>query len=740
MRKWFIRDPRMKLKYLLEKEMTKHYPIFLFYIDVAKLSEIELQYGFDQSSNIIHALDQSIARAVSSLAFHPIKYIHHHRLWGDDYCLCMSWEADHAPEHMQDKIHELCIQLKDRIELHLNKQISLPAKDSIRLHIGFSKLTGKDVNKEIYQAVKSASQMAKYDVRTKEFLQHRHFFQILQAENLNSYYQPLVTLKDGSVYGWEGLIRGPENSEFFLPSRLFDYAEKTGRSLMLDSICRRKVLGRLAEISADQKIFINVDPRSIEDTNFFQREALYQLDRHGLSPQNIVLEITERHAITNFTRFRELIGTYRKLGYLIAVDDAGAGYSSLETIVQTYPDFIKLDMSLTRSVDADPVKKAIVEAFVTFARKVGCKIIAEGIETKSELESLLELQVDIGQGYFLGRPAHQLCQASGQAMTFFETRTQQDHPYEPRHLVRHFTMFPPTFPIDTKVKKIHQIFEEQPLLDHVIILDGKKAAGLVMRQHLYGLLGGQYGVPLYREKEIHTIMDSTPLKVDQYTPIEEASKAAMARDPQKLYDAVIITKEGDYCGSITIQRLLEQIAQAKLEWATLTNPLTQLPGNILIEREMERRIQQGQPFHIVYCDLDHFKLFNDTYGFERGDEIILRTAHLIQRNVIQHGHPRDFVGHIGGDDFLFITCPALVHHLAERIKEQFMFHMQDFVCEETDCERVCLSLSMAGIQCEPGQFRHVSEIAALAAKVKKLAKSRPGSSFATDEEWLMEVK
>lgn len=188
--------------------------------------------------------------------------------------------------------------------------------------------------------------------------------------------------------------------------------------------------------------------------------------------------------------------------------------------------------------------------------------------------------MDVGQGYFLGRPAHQLCQTSGQAMTFFESRSKQDHPYEPKHLFRHFTMFPPTFPPDTKVKKIHQTFEEQPRLDHVIILDGKKAVGLVMRQHLYGLLGGQYGVPLYREKEIHTIMDGTPLRVDQYTPIEEASKAAMARDTQQLYDAVIITNEGNYCGSITIQRLLEQIAQAKLEWATLTTPLTQLPRKV----------------------------------------------------------------------------------------------------------------------------------------------------------------
>lgn len=741
MRKWFIRDPRMKLKYLLEKEMTKQNPVYLFYIDVAKLSEIELQYGFEQSSSIIHALDQSIGRAVYSLSFHPIKYIHHHRLWGDDYCLCLSWEGNYPPEQTQDKIHELCIHLKDRIELHLNKQIFLPAKVNIKLHIGFAKLTGQDVNKEIYQAVKAASQMAKYEVSTKEFLQHRQFFQILQTENLQSYYQPLVSLKDGSVFGWEGLIRGPENSDFFLPSRLFDYAEKTGRSLWLDSICRRKVLGKLFEISPHQKIFVNVDPRSIEDTSFFQKEAPYQLDRNGLSPQNIVLEITERHAITNFDRFRELIGTYRKMGYLIAVDDAGAGYSSLETIVQTYPDFIKLDMSLTRGVDADPVKKAIVEAFVSFARKVGCKIIAEGIETKSELESLLDPQVDIGQGYFLGRPAQQLCHASGQALTFFDSRpVRQIHCSEPKRMIKHLTMLPPTFALDTKVKKIHQTFEEHPHLDHVIILDGEKAAGLVMRQHLYRLLGGQYGVPLYREKEIQTIMDGAPLRIDQYSPIEEVSKAAMARDPQHLYDAVIITSEGSYWGSITIQRLLEQIAQVKLEWATLTNPLTQLPGNTLIEREVERRIGQAEPFQIVYCDLDHFKLFNDTYGFDRGDEIILRTANIIERVVAQHGHPRDFVGHIGGDDFLFITCPTLVHNLANRIKEEFTFHMQDFVCEDSDCERVCLSLSMAGIQCDPGQFSQVAEISTLAAKVKKLAKARLGSSFVTDEELLMKAK
>lgn len=740
---FMIKDPRSKLKETIQKELEINHTVVLIYLDIVKLSDIEGKYGFSISNEIIKTLEDNIVSAAQSIFKLPARLIGYHRLWGDDFSVFVAWH-NREEKNEQEFYHQKSILFKQQLETELNKEIILPGGEMIQLHIGFVKLESKEFNKEIYKAVKTASQMAKFDILTNEFLYHRQFFEILDKEDLQSYYQPIISLKDGVTFGWEGLIRGPEKSHFFLPHQLFEYAEKTGRSLLLESISRKKAMGRLQEWPSDAKLFINIDPRSMEDTTFLRKEALQLLENHGLSPSNIVLEITERHAITNFDRFREIIHVYRKLGYLIAVDDAGAGYSSMETIVQTYPNYIKLDMSLTRGIDFDPVRRAIVEAFVMVARKVGCKIIAEGIETENELKTLIDLGVDFGQGFLLGRPANGLCHLSGQVLSFFENHLKQDSKFHRAETgvnrVKNLTAFSPSFPPETKVKKIHQIFEENPRLDHLVIVSEDKPVGLVMKQRLYQVLGGQYGIPLYFEKNIETLMDTSPLIVDKFSTIEEVSKAAMSREPDHIYDVVIVTHEGKHIGSITVQKLLDTIAQAKLEWAAYTNPLTQLPGNILIDRELERRLLNEESFHIVYCDLDHFKHFNDTYGFDKGDQVIKRTSELIRSMVSAYGSESDFVGHIGGDDFIFITAQKDLTHMIRYITDNFIHSFQDIVPIQEYFGDACLSMSMAGIHCLPKKFKQVSQIAELSAKVKKLSKSKIGCSYASEQELLAIAK
>lgn len=738
---FMIKDPRSRLKEMTQKELEYNHTVVLFYLDIVKLTDIEGKYGYSTSNKIIKALEDNIVSAAHRIFKFPARIIGYHRLWGDDFSIFVAWDNEQSNE--QELYHRQSILFKQQLETNLNKEITLADSEKIRVHIGFVKLESKDINKEIYRAVKFASQMAKFDIQTNEFLYHRHFFEILEKENLQSYYQPIISLKDGAAFGWEGLIRGPEKSHFFLPHQLFEYAEKTGRNLLLESISRKKAMGRLNELPPDAKLFINIDPRSMEDTTFLRKEALQWLENHGLSPSNVVLEITERHAISNFQRFHEIIRAYRKLGYLIAVDDAGAGFSSMEMIVQTYPNFIKLDMSLIRGIDFDPARRAIVEAFVMFARKVGCKIIAEGIETENELMTIIDLGVDYAQGYLLGRPANGLCHLSGQMLSFFENHRNHNkfRPAEKGiNRVKNLTSFCPSFPPETKVKRIHQLFEENPRLDHLVIVTEDKPVGLVMKQRLYQVLGGQYGIPLYFEKNIETIMDPSPLVVDEFSTIEEVSKAAMSRDPDHIYDVVIVIHEGKHIGYVTVQKLLDTIAQAKLEWAAYTNPLTQLPGNILIDRELERRLQNEESFHVIYCDLDHFKCFNDTYGFDKGDQVIKRTAELIRSTVNHFANDHDFVGHIGGDDFIFITTQENLTPLVQHIMENFNRSFHDIVPVPVNCDYDCLAISMAGVYCLPGKFQQVSEIAQLAAKVKKLAKSKAGCSYASELELLAIAK
>ena len=124
----------------------------------------------------------------------------------------------------------------------------------------------------------------------------------------------------------------------------------------------------------------------------------------GRRPHGVVMEVSEREAIDDYPAFRAAMTHYSDLGFSIAVDDTGAGYSSLEAIVELEPDFLKLDISMIRGIDGHLLKQEMIKAIVSFARSMESTVIAEGIETPEELQALVRLEVPFGQGFLLGRP------------------------------------------------------------------------------------------------------------------------------------------------------------------------------------------------------------------------------------------------------------------------------------------------------------------------------------------------
>ncbi|MDF2946223.1 MAG: hypothetical protein K0S51_902 [Bacillales bacterium] len=232
------------------------------------------------------------------------------------------------------------------------------------------------------------------------------FFQkIIKQKLLNIVFQPIVSLETGELFANEALTRGPQNSFFSSPLNLFNYAEKTGHLYTLEKITRELAIERSNQISENNsKLFININARVIEDPCFTPGNTISFLKRNGISPTDIVFEITERSAITDFDKFTSVLEHYRSQGFLIAIDDAGAGYSSLQAISELEPDFIKIDRSLITNINNNRIKASLVEAFTYFANKSDTKIIAEGIETKEELDFLVNLGVNYGQGYYIARP------------------------------------------------------------------------------------------------------------------------------------------------------------------------------------------------------------------------------------------------------------------------------------------------------------------------------------------------
>jgi EAL domain-containing protein (putative c-di-GMP-specific phosphodiesterase class I) len=156
-------------------------------------------------------------------------------------------------------------------------------------------------------------------------------------------------------------------------------------------------LAALSSLPPDAYLAVNASPDTI-----FGDEAFNLLN--GMPAERIVLEVTEHAHVEDYDRLRQGLAPLRQRGVRLAVDDAGAGYSSLQHILHLQPDLIKLDMSLTRHIDLDPARRALASALIGFARDTGSRIIAEGVETASELATLRALGVEHAQGYFLGRP------------------------------------------------------------------------------------------------------------------------------------------------------------------------------------------------------------------------------------------------------------------------------------------------------------------------------------------------
>jgi len=208
-----------------------------------------------------------------------------------------------------------------------------------------------------------------------------------------------VELASGERIGYEALARGPIGTALESPLACFGIADACGLEYELDSVCRRLALRNAPELGAGDSLFLNILSTSIHDPGSAAGDLGALLAERGLEPSSVVLEISERQAIGNYPIFREAMARFTQLGFRIAVDDVGAGYSNLETALELSPDFLKIDLALVGGVEHDPYKQEILHGLVRLAERMQACVIAEGVETREQLASLQSLGISHGQGY-----------------------------------------------------------------------------------------------------------------------------------------------------------------------------------------------------------------------------------------------------------------------------------------------------------------------------------------------------
>ncbi len=195
---------------------------------------------------------------------------------------------------------------------------------------------------------------------------------------------------------------------FESPEAMFRDAERLGLLWELEQGCRSAALRRLAELPPSRRggrFFLNVGPRVLSDPRFLAEFTRGRLRERGLDPGQIVIEITERDAILDYGRFAAIVRHFVEQGFQVALDDFGSGHSSLVTLIHCAPQFLKLDQAIVRGIDGAPYQQQLVKALAAFSAGVGAQLIAEGVETWPELETLVRLGVRFAQGYLLALPS-----------------------------------------------------------------------------------------------------------------------------------------------------------------------------------------------------------------------------------------------------------------------------------------------------------------------------------------------
>jgi EAL domain-containing protein (putative c-di-GMP-specific phosphodiesterase class I) len=309
-------------------------------------------------------------------------------------------------QHEKDRFFEIEKVINEIVGLVLLKLSKQYKEVSFAFDTGYMFVEMKQFSTEeaILRAYRQADAMAERRTHSKFEDLLFEMNRIIHRKDIQLLAQPIIDVSTKQIKAWEILSRGPKGTTMENPLQLFSIARQTNLLFALELVVLEKAFEQIVETGCRHLVFINFTPITLGNPEFIKAVRQMLTKYRQVNPYKVIFEITERDSIEGYKHFVDNIKALRRLGFRIAVDDTGAGYSNLHTISEVLPDIIKIDRSVIQDIDTNTVKESMLKGLLLIAKETGSIVVAEGIEKEGEASVLSRNNVDLAQGYFYAKP------------------------------------------------------------------------------------------------------------------------------------------------------------------------------------------------------------------------------------------------------------------------------------------------------------------------------------------------
>jgi diguanylate cyclase (GGDEF)-like protein len=381
--------------------MTRDRALSCLFVDLSRLHKVELDLGVAHHSEIYdHAA--AVLDRLRGAVLDPQDLICRTGD-GDGYLVILSPRAP----NLRIDLEQLSATVEKAVEEALTPMVTEVLREQPRITVGSARVLGNSLLRPERLTARLVADAAAATRNARERKAHRDrstLQDVILGDGLSTVYQPIVDLNTGDIFAYEALTRGPRGTRLESPATLFAIADEVDLTVELDRACFRGALRNAQTLEPVHRLFVNLLPMSFYDSAFIEIEVGNLLMAAGLTPANIVFEITERLAIENFASFKRALAAYTAMGFGVAIDDVGTRHSNLETVMSLRPHFIKISDVLVRGIARSTVKREMLRSLRHIAETIDAVMIAEGIEHVEDVVALRDLGLRYGQGYYMARP------------------------------------------------------------------------------------------------------------------------------------------------------------------------------------------------------------------------------------------------------------------------------------------------------------------------------------------------